>query len=145
MREQLDRILVALDGSEPSLRALDTALDVAAATGASLQLVSVVDVHEAELYDGLYLSREQVDALKQRVMQQILEPALARCRERKVEAKAKELVGRPLKVLLQEVDAEAPSLVVMGRTGRGAFERMLEGSVSRGMVTRAHVPVMVVP
>lgn len=138
-------ILVPLDGSEPALRALEAALDIAKPTGAKVYLVTVVDVHEAELYDGLYLSPEQVNELKARADQQILQKARTRAEERGVEFSAEVKVGRPLKELLKEIDALQPSMVVLGRTGRGFFERMLEGSVSRGLAARAPAPVLVVP
>lgn len=145
MTQTLDRILVPLDGSEPALRALDAALDIAQPAGAEVRLVTVVDVYEAELYDGLYLNPEQIEDLKGRAKEQILDPAVARCEARGVTPVVEVKVGRPLRELMKDVDNTKPSLVAMGRTGRGFFERMLEGSVSRGMVTRAPVPVLVVP
>lgn len=145
MEDDSNLALVCLDGSEPSQRGLGLALRWSSGLQLTLVLVSVVDLYEAELYDGLYLSREQVEAMKASADRQHLEPALRRCREAGCEARAHVRVGRPLKVILEEIDALKPALVVAGRTGRGFVERLLEGSVARGLCARASVPVVVVP
>lgn len=137
--------IVCLDGSEASLRGLDLALRWSAGLHLTLVLVSVVDLYEAELYDGLYLSRDQVDAMKVSVDQQTLQPALRRCREAGVEALSLVKVGRPLKVILEEIETRRPEVVIAGRTGRGFLERLLEGSVARGLTARSASPVVVVP
>lgn len=81
MPEHRKRILVPVDGSEPSMRAVDLAAEIASATDAEIDLVSVVDLHQVDVYDGFYLTKEQLSALKARAQEHILDDARARVPE----------------------------------------------------------------
>jgi nucleotide-binding universal stress UspA family protein len=43
------------------------------------------------------------------------------------------------------VNAEQPALVVMGTRGLSGVRSLVAGSVSHGVSTHAHVPVLIVP
>jgi nucleotide-binding universal stress UspA family protein len=59
-----------------------------------------------------------------------------------VDVRTHVIQGRPADVL---VDAsESAELVVVGSRGRGGFRGLLLGSVSRGVLHRAHCPVAVI-
>jgi nucleotide-binding universal stress UspA family protein len=51
--------------------------------------------------------------------------------------------GKPAVVLAAEANAD--DILVVGRRGMGGFERLLLGSVSRGVLRRTHVPTVIVP
>ncbi|MCL6547301.1 MAG: universal stress protein [Alicyclobacillus sp.] len=52
--------------------------------------------------------------------------------------------GSPAIAISEVADAEHADLIIMGSHGRGAVDRLLLGSVSHGVLNRAHVPVLVV-
>lgn len=139
----IDRILVPLDGSDPSFAALDFAAGLAGALGATLDVVTVVDLGQLDFYDGMYHTPEQVDAIQTRVKQDILDQARERV-PASVAAEFDVLHGPVVRTLLARVTGSGADLVVLGRTGKGAMERLFEGSVSRRITSLAKVPVTVV-
>ncbi|MBV8345076.1 MAG: universal stress protein [Candidatus Eremiobacteraeota bacterium] len=140
-----NRILVPVDGSEFSNRALDFAATLATETNAEIVILNVVDLArvavlsggEAQLIPGCL---EEVRAEGQRVV----EDACARVRA-PVHASARVVTGSPVDAI-EEVAADSkPSFIVMGTHGRSGLGRALMGSVAEGVVRRAPVPVMIVP
>ncbi len=139
-------ILVAVDGSAHSERALDEAIDLAQQGDAALTLVTVVpDVSTLALgggfapaidYQGLSddLDREYKELLEG---EQAKLPAEDRFR-------AILLRGRPARAIVDEVKAGGHDLVVMGSRGRGGLRSMMLGSVSQEVLHASPVPVLVV-
>jgi nucleotide-binding universal stress UspA family protein len=139
----IHRILVPIDGSDPSNAALEHAVTVARATGAALDVVTVVDLGQLDFYDGMYRTPEQVDAVQTRVKQEVLDAAEQRVGDR-APATYSVLHGPVIRTLLSRVSKAQADLVVLGRTGKGAMEQLFEGSVSRRMAVRCPVPVTLV-
>lgn len=143
MSNDFSTIAVALDGSEASLRALDFAIKLAKSTGGALELVTVLDVAHLDPDAGFHITEEKLGELRGRMSAEVFEPALARIPDTVV-ATTRELDGRAVQALLDHINGTRPSVAVFGRTGKGALQRFLEGSVSRAIVTHAEVPVVVV-
>jgi nucleotide-binding universal stress UspA family protein len=55
------------------------------------------------------------------------------------------LIGEPGEVIPKRAAELAADILVVGSRRRGALARLLEGSVSRAIVGRASVPVLIVP
>ena len=138
------RILVPIDGSEPSLRALDAAAQLARSMGQRLDVVTVLDLAQVDVFEGFYMNDEQMRRLMERTQTEVLEKVPGRLGPDAPPFASRLLHGKALKVLLEEASQPGVSLVVVGRTGKGMFERMLEGSISRGLVVHATVPILVV-
>jgi nucleotide-binding universal stress UspA family protein len=139
----MGRVLVPIDGSEPSDRAVVFGARMAAALGARLDLVHVLDVSRLDVYDGFYLSDERVARIESEVEERMLAAARALVPEG-VEATTRVLKGPLLDMLLLEADRPDVELVVVGRTGKNRLERVLDGSVSRRLSTHARSPVALV-
>jgi nucleotide-binding universal stress UspA family protein len=139
----IHRILVPVDGSAPSVAALEHAVTIASATGAALDVVTVVDLGQLDFYDGMFHTPEQVDAIQTRVKQDVLDTAEAHVAGR-VPATFSVLHGPVIRTLLSRVSTADVDLVVVGRTGKGAVEQLFEGSVSRRMAVGSPVPVTLV-
>lgn len=138
-------ILVCLDGSEPSARALDLSLRLAHACEMPMQVLSVLDLYEVELYENLYFSHEQIEEMRRKREQDLVLPACEQANERNIPSFGETRVGRPLKQILRFVEEHQPEWVCVGRSGRGRMERIFEGSVSRGLAARLSVPILIVP
>lgn len=132
------RILVAVDGSEPSRRAVRRAADLAAKYGAELLLVNVLpdgarEVVPKELAD--YAEIEHVYVTKgdllRGIAEQILRQAEADAREAGV-AEVRSIVdsGDPATAIAELARTEGAELVVLGRRGLGTLAGLLLGSVS---------------
>ncbi|WP_175975824.1 universal stress protein [Burkholderia sp. BCC1047] len=142
-------ILVALDGSDTSSRALDAALDLAAQTGARLTPVYVVDflapAYDMYGYDPSIL----VDSFREEGLR-VTEDAARRMKARDVAgtpqisnvAPAGEDIPHRIVGLAGEIGAD---LIVMGTHGRRGFRRLFLGSVAERVLRMAKCPVLMIP
>jgi nucleotide-binding universal stress UspA family protein len=144
-RAPIRRIVVGVDGSGGSARALDWAIGLAAAVDAE---VIAVHAHELPAYLPRPGGAPYVPELEnwERAARQEFELrwcaplAAAGVRHRTIFQ-----IGRAGELLLSEADRVAADLVVTGRRGRGELVELLAGSVSQRMVHRARCPVVVIP
>jgi nucleotide-binding universal stress UspA family protein len=144
MTTQQERILVPVDGSEASDRALDYAVRLGAGLGLPLDVVTVLDLSQVDVYDGFYLTDRQLEELQTKARKDILERAHARVPDDGPNVSTRLLRGRTARVIEDEAGKPGVQLIVMGRTGKGAFERVLQGSVSRDLAAHSPVPVTIV-
>ncbi|HEU4630483.1 MAG TPA: universal stress protein [Gemmatimonadaceae bacterium] len=139
------RILVPLDGSAFSARALPTAAAVAAQRGAVLHLLAAhaplvvpLQLPDAPAYDPAFdLARR--DAL-QRALTALAERLRTECG---VDATAEVVDGQPVDVLAAAA-GDGVELVVMTTHGRGGVARAWLGSVADALVRRAPVPLLLI-
>lgn len=137
-------IMVPLDGSEPSLRALDFAAGLAAPLGATIELVTVMDMGQLSFFEGMDASLSRDDSWKQKLQQEIIQPALERIQDGSLNVQAQTLQGAVFRTLLKHITESQTDMVVMGRTGRNAMNRILNGSVSQRLSAACPVPVTMV-
>lgn len=136
------QIVVAFDGSEPSVRALAWAIDEARSTGARVTAINAWDF----LPDGIlpvpstHDARSQLEVASQEVLAQAL-PATNDEGSPVVERKS--VYGNAAPVILRA--ATDVDLIVMGSRGRGGFMSLLLGSVSTQVVHHATSTVVVFP
>lgn len=133
-------LVVGVDGSEPSLRAVDWATDEAALHGVPLRLVyaSLWERYEgAAPAGGLDRREEQVLA------EDVVAAAALRAHRRDPEVKVTTdvLPDDAVSVLLNE--AHTASALVVGSRGRSGLAELLLGSVSLTVAARAACPVIV--
>jgi nucleotide-binding universal stress UspA family protein len=137
-------ILVAVDGSPAAGKALEQAIEVAHAEGARLTLITVAELPRWR-FSGFPLAVPFPN-----------EAELAREAEAVVE-RAAALVpddvpvctvvrrGPVVKEILKRIEAAEHDLVVVGSRGLGPAGALLLGSISRAIVARSPVPVLVAP
>lgn len=141
----MNQILVPLDGSDCSLRALDEAVDFALNLKTGLVLCHVVDVSRAAVMSGgepqlIAGCLEEVQAEGKHVVRQ----AVARVAGR-VAVTTRSVEGMPAEQIERLAAEIQPSFIVMGSHGRTGLKRLVMGSVTEGVVRASPVPVMVVP
>jgi nucleotide-binding universal stress UspA family protein len=139
------QILVPIDGSEYSTRALDVAVDLARALGAELVIFHVVDLSRVAM-----LSAGQAELIPVCLQEletegrQIADDALHRVAPG-VQAMTRIADGMPLDQIGRIAAEIRPGFIVMGSHGRSGVNRALMGSVAEGVARRSPVPVMIVP
>jgi len=139
---QFSRIMVAIDGSEHSLKAAEYAFEVAKSFSAQLFAVTVTSVPQYQIKQEEVLeeSKEMADS------RAWLETFSHEAKENNIELK-KELISshRPVDyVILEYAEEKNIDLIVVGTRGRSGFKKLLLGSIASSVVTYAHCPVMVV-
>ena len=135
-------IMVPIDGSEPSTRAMTFAAELAGPLGAEVELVTVMDLGQLDFYDNMYQTAEELEQWQARIQSDVLQVAADQLDG--IRCKTTLLRGPTVKTLLAHMRATNPDLVVMGRTGRTAVNRILHGSVSRRLSASSPVPVALV-
>lgn len=138
-------VLVPLDGSDPSLAALEYALETFEEP--RLTLFHAIDPFDeaAERDDDAPLTRDWL-AGRREAADSIFEEALDRIEADVGDATVETdvAVGSPAQAILGYVDDEDVEQVVLGSHGRGGASDLRLGSVSEVVVRRASVPVTVV-
>jgi nucleotide-binding universal stress UspA family protein len=138
----MQRIVVGVDGSQASLRALRWALDEARRRGATLEVVHAWHVPNAGAYLDFigYLDVAAFEDDARRVVDQALT--------------AENVAGLSWvePIIVQDSAARAlldiakgADLVVVGSRGRGGFTGLLLGSVSQQVAHHTPCPVVIVP
>lgn len=135
------QIVVAIDGSEHSSRALEYGKHLAEYEGARLWLVHAYphtsDLRGYEAYDRLISERTKVG-------QVILDEAREILGDTTLEVREELLEGPAAEGILRVAEARNADLIVMGTRGLGTLGGLLLGSVSSKVVQHAHCPVMLV-
>ncbi len=136
------RIVVGVDGSETSVRALEFAFDQASWTGTEVAVVHGRGVAANNGPLAVDISPAVADSMAEAT--RLLSELTAGLREKYPDV-AVSLEAVPLPPIRAIADASATaSLVVVGTRGRGGFLGLLLGSVSSTVLTHARCPVAVV-
>jgi nucleotide-binding universal stress UspA family protein len=142
------RILLALDGSRCSRRALDEAIAIAQDAHAVVEAVSVVwqGMRLADVDSG-FVDEYETETASYREASVALEEAGVRLREAGVTASVRMIDScgaDVVDVLALAADECGADLIVMGTHGRRGLKRLLLGSVAEAVVRTAHQPVLLV-
>jgi nucleotide-binding universal stress UspA family protein len=139
----MKRILVAVDGSDPSSRGARLAADIAVRFGARVTLAYVVP--RLLLPPDVYgLTVEEVEREKRAHGERVLHETLAALGGAGVEVDTQVLSGAPAETLAEAAGAADVDLVVAGSRGQGAVARVLLGSVSDRLAHICPKPILIV-
>ena len=139
-------ILVPVDGSSTSLKAVDKAADLAKAFGSNVTVMSVIDHYP---FTGVGVEfgpgQDQFLATATAIANQAIHAAQAAFS--KAGVKAESLVvesDTPHRGILEAAAGQGADLIVMGSHGRRGLEKLVLGSVTQRVLGAAHLPVLVV-
>lgn len=140
-QERQERIVVGVDGSAPSIKALEWAIEQARRTGAKVEAVQAWEVPTMYGTGMMVLpGGEEFDKSARQSLETAVNHALAGKLDVTVEHHT--VGGHPAKTLIDM--AEGADLLVVGSRGHGGFVGSLIGSVSHYCVNHAGCPVVVV-
>jgi nucleotide-binding universal stress UspA family protein len=152
------KILVALDGSESSHRAAQVSLELAEKLKTDLVVVHAI-VPPTTYYRSAFASpvgmslpapsQHEIDAYyayARKVALSIVGETESKAKKLGVHVKTEipEAVSSIVETIVNHAAKENVDLIVIGTRGLGGFKKMLLGSVSSGVVSHAHCPVLVV-
>lgn len=145
------KILVAIDGSEQSVKAARAAIDIASKNGGEIHLLHVVRPPAFDYsgvdFTGSMLPPEIPDYLIDewsKVGQLILDKARKEVESEDVQTTIEVGMGDPAQVICDTAEKGNYELIVMGRRGVGGLGGLLLGSVSNRVLQLASCPVLIV-
>jgi nucleotide-binding universal stress UspA family protein len=142
---KLKRIMLGLDGSIRSEKALPYARELARIAKAELVLLTVPAVPETEKYRA---AAEVVEKVREKAVSQ-MEVFLAAVSDslRKDGIKVKTSVTgiHPARTIVREANEQNADLVMLTSRGRGGMDLFFTGSVAERVVDQINVPVLMVP
>ncbi|MBB5180447.1 nucleotide-binding universal stress UspA family protein [Planomicrobium koreense] len=136
-----NRILLAVDGSDHSVRAANEAVKLAAGSAESqVTIVFVADYDNAKnevLHSGSSL---ELDLQRRKKLQPVEETMAAE----NIPCKVEILHGTPGPAIVEYANKEKFDILVIGSRGLNSLQEMVLGSVSHKVVKRANCPVLIV-
>ncbi|MBP9483586.1 MAG: universal stress protein [Negativicutes bacterium] len=144
--EKIKRILVLVDGSDNSKRALEYAAYMAQVSKASVDLLHVVNLG-AEIASltpvtSGYVPDQVAKDLEEAGAMILKEASIGFAVGTRVKAHLE--IGVPTDVALEFCEENKIDLIVMGSRGLGFFKGLVLGSVSSYLVEHATCPVLVI-
>lgn len=144
------RILVAVDGSEQSLRAVDAAVNVAQRYDARL-LILCVYRHHSPLESSLSMVRvrQQQDITPDKAMQEYAKEVVGQAKRHAAEAGMAEVEGytkrgQPARAIVDFAHQHECDLIVLGSRGTGDSGGFFLGSVSHKVTGLSRVACLVI-
>jgi len=135
------RILLAADGSEHSIRAAQEAAKIASlAPNCSVEILFVADLSKIK-NEVLHSHDHEETELKR---QQKLIPITEQLSAKNINYKTKFIIGDPGPAIVEYANNEKMDLVIIGSRGLNSLQEFVLGSVSHKVVKRVRCPVMVV-
>jgi nucleotide-binding universal stress UspA family protein len=136
---KIKRILVAVDGSSQSFKAVRIGAELAKSTRAVMTLLAV-----SEVADMPELMMEDRIKSKGAVMDSILEEAAEIAISEGADVQTALRHGHPANQILKYAKENDIDMIVIGSRGLGDTKGMIMGSVSRAITKGAEMPVLIV-
>lgn len=135
------RILVPVDFSDASGRALATALDLAADLGAEIKVIHIHQVQAQYMIEGgLYAPELDEDELIEKRKKEL--DKFVEEHKRDLDIAREVRAGLPEKEILDIARDFKADLIVMGTHGRTGLSHLLMGSVTENVLRHADVPIL---
>jgi nucleotide-binding universal stress UspA family protein len=147
----IQRILVAVDGSKPSIDAGTQAIDIAKRFDAELIALYVVSPDIRYNYVEDVITPSLPKALKDVMMiamqrgEKHVDKVKQKASEKNVKVKTDVVIGisSVVKEIIEYAEKNRIDMIIIGSRGLSGIKKMLLGSVASGVVTYAHCPVLV--
>ena len=133
------RVVVGVDGSKPSMRALSVAFDETVRAGGTLDVLHAWEAHSAS---DPTLATSSSWSTYEANLEQIVESAIATQRAEHPDVKVDYEVVRsePVGALIDR--SEGAALLVVGSRGSGGFPGLHVGSTAMRLISRCHCPLL---
>ncbi len=135
------RILVPVDGSELSFKALDVGARLASVMGSGLHVINVFSM------PSFSATATEIHALEESKIQErkwVIDRALKAGKTAGVKVKAELLAGNPAEKMLGYIEREKIDLVIMGSSGLGQLQSMVMGSTTYKISHNARCAVLII-
>ena len=142
------KILVAVDGSDPSFNASTYAIDFAKRNEAELIVLCIVSHVPYSQFDYANNDRtKKIETIeKEKAEHEIIDKVKQKATEQKVSVNTDVIIGitSVVKEIVEYAENKKVDMIVIGSRGMTGFKKLLLGSVASGVVTYSHCPVLIV-
>lgn len=143
---KFSKILVAIDGSEMSMKAAEYGITMAKKDNANLVAVSVIYTpastftYTKQAWFDEFLKKANVEAAEwfNKIKKNAAENGV------QITTKTVEELYSIPAAIVKYAENENADLIIMGSTGKTGFKRLLLGSVANDVVTHSPIPVMII-
>jgi nucleotide-binding universal stress UspA family protein len=138
-------ILIAIDGSRESDKAIEVAVELAVKLEAKVIFLHVINVPEMGEVPGM--GEKPDSAIRDRLVdsgKRILEKATQSTKRKKVVTSEKISFGYPADTIVKEASALGVDLIAMGSRGTTGIRRVMIGSTAEKVLRWSSVPVLIV-
>jgi nucleotide-binding universal stress UspA family protein len=142
----MNTILVAIDGSDNAMRALEEALKVFATDALHIHLLTVAEVIQMNevLFKDTSTGMHQIEDEHKAACQKLLEPATRKLAQAGISHDAHIEIGQPAQTIVETASKYHCGMIVVGTRGNGAIRSIVVGSVANKVVHLSRVPVLLV-
>lgn len=137
------KILIAVDGSEPSLDAVHHAISLVR-QGLQAHFVLAHVQQEASLFELATQDSDLIAAASVEAGMHLVAPALALVKAAGISHEVEIGLGEPAATLADIAESTGCDQVIIGALGQGGLRRALIGSVSREVARNSPLPVTIV-
>lgn len=142
----IKKILVPIDGSDPSERAFEMACTIAEKTAGEIILLYVVDADAEGFFfpgSGIPVTGTEAAEAMEKKGKAILD-LISGNAPKDLKLTSLVRIGTPGGVIARTAKAEGVDMIVMGNSGKGSISSFVMGSVSHYTVQHASCPVLIV-
>jgi nucleotide-binding universal stress UspA family protein len=144
----ISKILVAVDGSDPSFNASTYAIDFAKRNDAELIVLYIVSPVPYSQFEYANIGRmNEIESIeKEKAQREVVDKVKQKATENKVSVKTEVLIKYTsvVKEIVEYAEDNKVDMIVIGSRGVTGLKKLLLGSVASGVVTYSHCPVLVV-
>ena len=144
----ISKILVALDGSDPSFNASTYAIDFAKRNGAELIVLYILSPVPYSQFEYANIGRmKEIESMEmEKAQREVVDKVKQKATENNVSVKTEVLIKYTsvVKEIVEYAEDNKVDMIVIGSRGVTGLKKILLGSVANGVVTYSHCPVLVV-
>ncbi len=138
------KILVPIDGSEGSDKALRFAISLATESNDEIILLNVQHSYNTP-HVKKFFSQEEIQAYQEELSRDVFSHTQELINNAAVKFRTLMRRGDPGKEICAEAKDSAVDFIVMGYRGLGAVKRAIMGSVATNVLHETDIPVVIVP
>lgn len=136
----MKKILVPIDGSDNSMKALDKAKEIAISAKSDITILNVTDTSKYHISDYEAKFAEQ----KIEHSKELLKSSLENFKDFDGKVETVHEIGNSASEIIKLAEEGNYDLIVMGSRGLGTFSRAFLGSVSNKVLNHVNISVLIV-
>ena len=138
-----NRILVAIDGSKMSEKALKSAIDIAKERYSKIEVIHV-EKKLAITEEMPYTTVDNIYSQQRKEAEDLLNQAVSLAENEGIKIETQCVIGEPYIQIIKRAEERNCQLIVIGSRGLGNIKGLMLGSVSQKVSQLAHCPVLII-